>query len=566
MNIDNLCMNCMGELHGEKKCPHCGYFVDSPQISPYLPLKTPLGDKYVIGRVISSNSEGATYLAYDMERKTAVTVREFLPEKFVERSTDETSVRVKEQWKNEYYECLDDFLNLWRNLARVRGLSALIPVIDIIEANNTAYAVKEYFESISLREFLLKSNTGYLNWEKAKVIFMPVLSTLSALHNVGIVHYGINPDNLLLGRDGKLRLSGFSIPKARQEGTSLSPQMSDGYTPLEQYSYGHLKGTWSDVYSFCAVLYRALVGTVPQDAVSRSANDQLLIPARYAEIIPVYVINALMNGMQIEPTERTQTVEILRDELSATPGNVVSSFSGVNVPSNDENIKKPEVPTVPLEQENSVMKTVLIAFSVCLLVGLLIFGGFVIYEKNKDKFSHSQETTTEQTVEKIEVADFTNQPYSMIAGNAVQNSRFKISSELQYSKDVKEGNIISQSIEPGTEVPMGTEIVFIVSKGPEYVVVPTEITGKDYELAKKILEDLGFYVEKVVKANDGTHDGDVVESVSPSEGTKLIKGDTVYVQVWDTVPVETTDELDNEGDSSKNPNSILKPFFGLFDQ
>ena len=60
MNIDNLCMSCMNELYGEKQCPKCGYYVDSPQISPYLPLKTPLGDKYVIGKVLSSNGEGVT--------------------------------------------------------------------------------------------------------------------------------------------------------------------------------------------------------------------------------------------------------------------------------------------------------------------------------------------------------------------------------------------------------------------------------------------------------------------------------------------------------------------------
>lgn len=543
MNIDNLCMNCMNEIYGEKQCSHCGYYVDSPQISPYLPLKTALGGKYIIGRVISSNSEGATYMAYDMERKTPVTVREFLPERLIERKVGETQVIVNEQWKEQYYYYLDEFLKLWRNLARVRGLSALIPVIDIIEDNNTAYAVKEYFDSISLRDFLLKSNTGYLNWEKAKIIFMPVLSTLSALHELGIVHYGINPDNLLLGRDGKLRLSGFSIPQARQEGTDFSPELSEGYTPIEQYSYGYPKGSWSDIYAFCAVLYRALVGTVPQDSLSRSANDQLLIPARYAEIIPVYVINALMNGMQIEPQERTQTVEALREELSATPGNVVSSYSGVNVPTG-ESAPKQEVQTASEKSDDKdiIKKTVLITFLACIGVGLLIFGGLFLYNRYKNDQPEDIPTESTKPAETFEVTDFTNQPYSMIANNPVQNERFVIKQQLEYSRDIPEGNIISQSIKEGTVVPMGTEITFVVSKGPEYVVVPESIVGEQYDLAEKILKDLGFEIEKVVKANDGTHYANTVESVSPKGGTRLIKGDKIYVQVWDEAPTEPTTE------------------------
>ena len=160
MNIDNLCMSCMSELYGEKQCPKCGYYVDSPQISPYLPLKTPVGDKYILGKVVSSNSEGATYMAYDVDRNTPVLIREFLPEKFISRSFGITEITIKEQWRDYYYSYLKKFLDLWRQLARVRGLSALIPVVDIVEENNTAYVITEYVESISLREFLLRSQTG----------------------------------------------------------------------------------------------------------------------------------------------------------------------------------------------------------------------------------------------------------------------------------------------------------------------------------------------------------------------------------------------------------------------
>ena len=534
MNIDNLCMSCMNELYGEKQCPKCGYYVDSPQISPYLPLKTPIGNKYILGKVLSSNSEGATYMAYDLDRNTPVIVREFLPEKFIERTFGTYEITVKEQWRDYYYTYLKKFLDLWRQLARVRGLSALVPVMDIVEENNTAYVITEYIESITLREFLLRSQTGYLNWEKAKVLFMPVLSTLSTLHKMGITHNGINPDNLLIGRDGKLRLSGFSIAEARIEGSELSPEFFEGYTPIEQYGYNHENGCWSDVYSFCAVIYRALVGSVPQDAVSRSMNDQLIIPARYAEIIPVYVINALMNGLQIDPQDRTRDVEALREELSATPGNVVSSFSGVNVPKTEKKQPQPEVVVVDAD-ENSTGKTILIAFLVCLGVGLIIFGGWFLYDRVlKDYVDTPTESTTE-TPQSYEVPNFVNSSYDMVAQNPVQNDRFTIKSVMEYSTDVEKGYIISQSIEPGQMVAEGTEITFVVSKGPEYKIIPS-VKNLYVDFAKEQLEEAGFVVSIITKDNNGDYEEGIVAEVTPEEGASRVKGTTVHIQVYGPPP------------------------------
>lgn len=546
MNIDNLCMSCMNELYGEKQCPNCGYYVDSPQISPYLPLRTPVGDKYILGKVLSSNSEGATYMAYDTGRNTPVYVREFLPEKFIDRSFGTTEIVVKEQWKDCYYKYLKDFLDLWRKLARVRGLSALIPVVDIVEENNTAYVVTEYIESISLREFLLRSQTGYLNWEKAKVLFMPVLSTLSTLHKMGITHNGINPDNLLIGRDGKIRLSGFSIDGVRVEGGELSPEFFEGYTPIEQYSYNYENGCWSDVYSFCAVIYRALVGSVPQDAVSRSMNDQLLIPARYAEIIPVYVINALMNGLQVDPADRTRDIETLREELSATPGNVVSSFSGVNAQINDK--KQSQAETVVYEDKSSTGRTILIAFLVCLGIGLLVFGGWFLYDKViKDYVDTPVESTTEAP-QTYEVPNFVNSSYDMVAQNPVQNDRFTIKSVLEYSKDVEKGYIISQSIKAGQVVAEGTEITFVVSKGPEHKIIPT-VKNLNVDLAREKLEESGFVVNIITKENNGDYEEGVVAEVTPEEGASRVKGSDVYIQVWGASP-STEPETES---STENP-------------
>ncbi len=532
MNFDNLCMNCMNELYGETQCPRCGYSAETPQVAPYLALKTPIGDKYIIGKAISANNEGVSYMAYDIERRSPVVIREFLPEKLIERQPGETKVSIREPYAQLYYNLLKNFLDLWRNLSRIRGFSALIPVIDVVEDNNTAYAVMEHIESLSLREFLLRSKTGYLKWEKARQIFMPVLSLLSTLHKMGIYHYGISPDTLLIGRDGKLRLSGFSITPVRFEGNVLPAEIYEGFTPIEQYGYKLESGSWSDVYSFCAVVYRSLVGSVPQDAVSRSSNDMLIIPARYAEIIPVYVINALMNGMQVDPNERTRDIETLRDEFSATPSNVVSSYSSVSVPAEEkEQPEEAPPPVIVVDDENSTVRTILKTFLIIVGVGLIAFAGWFIYDRVSKAPKEEEKESVTNLEDVVEVPNFVNNSYDMIAQNPVHNENYKIESVMEYSSTVAKGYIISQSIEPGESVEKGTKLVFTVSKGPEYKTIP-EVIGLDGEIAKAQLEEMGFVVKVIEKTNDGNNDVNSVAGVSPGEGTSVIKGGEVQLEVW----------------------------------
>lgn len=546
MNIDGLCMGCMNELYGEEKCPNCGFYANTPQISPYLPLKSHIGDRYIIGKMMNANSEGATYMGYDSVRNAPVTVREFLPEQFASRTVDSTMLFINAGFEEIFEKYLGKFLDMWRKLARLRGFSALVPVVDIIECNNTAYVISEHIESITLREFLLKSQTGYLNWSKAKVLFMPVLSALSSIHGIGIIHGGINPDNLLIGRDGKLHLTGFSVNEAHLEGSDLTPELFDGYTPIEQYGYNYNFGIWSDIYAFSAVIYRSLVGTVPQDAVSRSVNDQLIIPARYAEIIPIYVINALMNGLQIEPDQRTLDAETLRDELSATPSNVVSSFSGSSVPPKTAQTPAP-APKEPEKEESSTAKTVLITFLVILITGLLAFGGYLAYEHF---FANKTPQNSDNGVEEVKtfvVEDFRygtasqNLTYNQILNS--QQKRFKITVQEEYSKDIPKDYVIAQSIEPNQVVPYGTELVLTVSKGKEYVRIP-DVMNYHVDNAIASLEGAGFEVSVIEDENDGTHEADSVYQITPKAGDSAEKGTTVCIHIFGKPPeTETTSAL-----------------------
>ena len=111
---DNLCMNCMKEIGDAAVCPHCGFAADSPQIAPYLPMKTMVGGRYVIGKMLSAGGDGATYIAWDAERKVPVSVREYLPDGHIARAEDGRRVLVQSGSELLYRDGLSDFLELLR--------------------------------------------------------------------------------------------------------------------------------------------------------------------------------------------------------------------------------------------------------------------------------------------------------------------------------------------------------------------------------------------------------------------------------------------------------------------
>ena len=545
MNIENLCMNCMSELNEAKQCEKCGASAQTPQISPYLPLKTSVGNKYIVGRVLFANSEGASYIAYDVERRVPVVIREFLPEGMVERGHNSKEVKVVAGYEEIYVDYLTKFFNLWEKLSRVRGVSALVPVVDIIQENNTVYAISEHIESITLNEFLSKSKAGVLNWDKAKILFMPVLSALSTFHSLGVAHYAINPDNLLIGRDGKLRLSGFSIAEARLEGTELAAELSEGYSAIEQYDCSYTEGNWTDVYSFSAVLYRSLVGEAPTSVMYRADGDTL----PWLDTIPAHVTKALTNGLQVNPNNRTKNIEALTTELSSAPVRTVATNDAVRVVTPIKTQATVLAEEKYDEKQNASMA--LIAFLISLGVGLIIFAGWLFYDKYimvhygsdtvkgfaaVEKFikgePNGEATTIPEEVEMFKVINFVGLNYNEVVMNTGQSQRYKIRAKYEFNATVEKDKIISQSLKPGTDVPMGTEIIFVVSLGPETETVP-DFRGYSEKIAREELEMRGFKVNVVYVSNNGDAEAGTVAYMKPGEGSVVEKGSTVTIEVWD---------------------------------
>lgn len=551
MTADNLCMGCMKEIGNVQQCPFCGFHNDTVAPAPYLPLRTVIGGRYTVGKVISASGDGVTYIAWDTENRETVTVREFLPVENITRLQGQTEVTVNEDSRLVFYDSVREFLTLNRKLAMSRNLSALIPVIDIIEENNTAYAVSEYLETITLRDFLLKSRTGYLGWDRVKTLMMPVLTTVASLHSMDIYHRGISPNTLVLGRDGKLRLTGFMISSARCLKTRVKPEMFPGYAAIEQYHDVDDTGAWTDVYGIAAVIYRALIGSTPAEASERITNDKLMIPPKFAEALPAYLVSALDHALTIEPGDRTATVDELREELSGSPSTMASNAihevreREVEAPTTTEDEvaerKRLEKLARQEQQKHEQIKMALIAFVICLGIGVLALGGWLTYDHFKN---NPKEPTTEGVAPMIEVPNFVGQSYSRISNDEVQKTRFKFTVDYQYSDSAEAGVIIGQNLEAGTQIEQGSELKLTVSKGIEYVTL-IDVSGMDYNKAFNLLTEAGFVCKKVEKNNDGSHTANEVITVTPEAGKEYERGKEIYVQVWGAPPTTATTTREN---------------------
>ena len=541
MNTDHLCMSCMREIGDENQCPYCGFHADSPQLAPYLPLRTVVAERYLAGKLLDYNGDGATYMGWDLEMNAPVTIREFLPDSIAERREDLTLVPMA-GCEITYRDCYQSFLELWRKLARMRGLSALILVFDIVEDHGTAYAISEYMEGVSLREYLLRSPSGYLSWEQARILFMPVLSTLGTLHSAGIIHRGISPTTLIVGKNGKMRITGFSIWQARTARGDLTAQLFPGYAAIEQYGFEGQQGPWTDIYAFSAVLYRTLIGSTPLEATSRVTNDRLMVPGKFAEQLPAYVINALMNGLQILPEDRTRTVDQLRAELSAAPGTSTAAIAYAG--KEDAPYQEP----VPSGRKKSASgsKTALIAGLASIAACLVIFAvlSLTVWREDIGMFFTGGASTqaSSNAPELVKVPDFRGLNYNNIKSNTDYTNAFFFETEYQDSDTKGKDVVLSQNIAYGTEVPKGSTIKLVLSSGNEEITLP-DFKGQNYATVKLKLEEMGFQCRAIVEKNDDSERaGKVAEMLTtPEKGYK--KGTVIYVKVWGEVETKEASQI-----------------------
>lgn len=556
MELDNFCMNCFERLTSGCVCESCGYDNDTVPEMIYIQPKTILAEKYVVGAVIEHESDAVVYSGYDLQLNSRINIREFLPQGIANRLEGNLDVHIRERYRASYEALKKSFVELWNAIVKLHSLSAVVPVYDVFELNGTAYAISEEIESISLRDFLIKTPEGNISWERARLMFMPVLTTIEALHSKGIVHGGICPDTLVLCRDGRIRLKGFSISQANVQSSDFRFNENDGYTALEQYSNNnHNLCPATDIYAFSACIFRALVGQNPPNAKERELNDKLMIPNSIAENIPTHIIKALGGGLQVYPEKRTKSIEIFREQLNASPSVVAASAPVIT--DEEDPVKEEEhyrgYPDYDTPSSPSKASKVIIAVLVVLIAAAI---GAGIYFVKTGAFSKPEETTAPVAqLESYVVPDFISAGYTQsdIQNNGAWNAQFKITYNAEFSVDAQEGIVFKQSIAAGETVEEGTEIVITISKGVETQEVP-DVGGLNIDEATKKLKEKGFNVSTVEVYNTGEYTPNTVKAVhgmAPQAKSVVAVGEEIILQVYGEVQTtEPSTEPSTQEDTS----------------
>ena len=310
----------MEEIQGYP-CPHCGFDPRSVKGIEYaLPMGTILAGKYLVGRVLGQGGFGITYVGWDIALERKVAIKEYYPSGQVSRNpgsrglTWYTSVQSQQAKQNG----TQMFLKEARKMSKVDDIPNVVRVRDLFQENETAYIVMDFVEGETLKARLEK--TGPLPWKQAKGIFLPAIQAMEQVHQAGLVHRDISPDNLMLTPDGKVKILDLGAAKdlSVNNGASSMQVAKGGFSPFEQYTQRGSSGPWTDVYAMAATVYYTLTGKLPPVATDRVVEDTISWEEPGLKALSAQALEALQKAMVISAKNRMQSMEELEKGLYST--------------------------------------------------------------------------------------------------------------------------------------------------------------------------------------------------------------------------------------------------------
>jgi serine/threonine protein kinase len=308
----NLCGNCFAKRENfEGPCPFCGY--DRTENEEKYPLAlrggSVLAGQYIVGHVLGQGGFGITYLAFDHLLGIKVAIKEFMPEGMGTRLPGTTQVTVYAGERQDYFNYgAERFLEEARVLAKFIGNRNIAGVKNFFNENNTSYFVMDYIEGISYKNYI-KNCGGKIGYEATLRILVPVLRALADVHREGFIHRDVTPDNIIISKDGDVKLLDFGSARYNlgDKSKSLDVILKAGYAPKEQYLRHGKQGPWTDVYSVAACFYFSITGNLPPEALERMEEDELAEFFAYGIKLPEYLDDAIMKGLEINASDRFQS-------------------------------------------------------------------------------------------------------------------------------------------------------------------------------------------------------------------------------------------------------------------
>lgn len=316
----NLCPGCMAVLdEPDLPCPLCGFDKTTYSPSPRsLRPFTILSGKYLVGKVIGEGGFGITYIGFNMDTELPVAIKEYFPSELATRDiTAGNSLSVFAGESQQLYkEGLEKYLREARNLTMFSDLPGIVTVKDFFYENETAYIIMEFINGITLKQHLIKVG-GRMSQSEVTKMMKPVLESMIKIHETGMIHRDISPDNIMITKNNQIKLTDFGAARVcnGEDNKSITVVLKRGYAPEEQYRVKGNQGPWTDVYALCATMYRMITGVTPQEALERIIEDDVVTLSKYDPDIWPEIEYAIMKGLSLRAQDRFQNVGELVDAL-----------------------------------------------------------------------------------------------------------------------------------------------------------------------------------------------------------------------------------------------------------
>ncbi|MCL2461223.1 MAG: protein kinase [Defluviitaleaceae bacterium] len=318
-----LCPSCFAEYQHERfSCDVCGYAEgaadESKERAGALPIGAALSGRYSVGMTLGRGEYGITYLAYDVPADMPVVIKEYFPAALAYRLPGSPLVlSASGETQLLFKNGADKFYEEAKNLKRFGENPGVVRVLRQFYENNTAYYSMEYLEGLDLRRYV-KARGGKLTYTEVLRIAESVLSVLTIVHCINIVHGNIAPENIFITSRNSIKLMDFGGAKRGLAEEAGAPQifLKPGFAAPEQYKKSSGRGPWTDIYALGATMYFCLTGIVPEDAPSRAKKDALVPPDKLGLGVPATFEKVIMKMMSVKRERRYQDVHQVRNSIS----------------------------------------------------------------------------------------------------------------------------------------------------------------------------------------------------------------------------------------------------------
>jgi serine/threonine-protein kinase len=458
----------------------------------------------------------------------------------------------------------------------------IVTVYDVSRTQDVNYIVMELIEGMTLKQYMQKR--GQLSWKEALHFSMQISKALIHAHSRGIIHRDIKPHNIMILKDGSVKVADFGIARLSSTQNTLTQQTlgSVHYISPEQ-AKGSSIDARTDIYSLGVVMYEMLTGRLPfegENAVSIAIQHISSIPLMPREInpdIPVGLEAITMKAMNPDLDKRYQFAEQLYDDLETFRKNPDVDFSeqdlqfqpeerGKKEPKNPDTRQATESPGSMLPpvsrrgelsraeyRDNSRRARTVSILSGVFLVIVFILGVFLY-------LWHSWFNEMFSEPPQIPVPGLVEMKLEDILANPMYTDDFNIIPTYESSETVAEGVVMSQNPPAGRNVIKSekkkADIKLIVSSGTTVIILP-ETINSDYRDAIIQLNKLGLnHEESFVKSEDVT-EGYVI-SMIPAAGAEMKAGDTVFLEISTGPEIKFATMPDLVGDTISTAQAKLE--------